>query len=261
MRSNQFTFLILSSLFIQAILPAGSAGTTSQGNFHLFLLVGQSNMAGRGKVTPADKKPHSRVLMLNKAGNGFRCRSFAFRQTGHGGGGAWQNLWGDGCAKESRCYGWTDPLCPWRFSDFGLATQQVLQAHPWSSLGRCDEEGETGDEGGIPQGNSLASGESDSKKGLAEIYEKKLHDLVTRFRKELAVPHVPFVAGQMGLFKERPWSDAKKRVDQAHRELPQKLKHAGFVNAQGLRHKGDKTHSTLPRIGNWGVVTRMFFSS
>ena len=34
--------------------------------FHLYLLVGQSNMAGRGKVEAQDKKPHSRVLMLNK---------------------------------------------------------------------------------------------------------------------------------------------------------------------------------------------------
>ncbi|SVD48981.1 uncharacterized protein METZ01_LOCUS401835, partial [marine metagenome] len=35
-------------------------------NFHLFLLVGQSNMAGRGKVSDADRKEHPRVLMFNK---------------------------------------------------------------------------------------------------------------------------------------------------------------------------------------------------
>ena len=36
--------------------------------FHLFLLVGQSNMAGRGVVDAQDKTPDPRVLMLNKAG-------------------------------------------------------------------------------------------------------------------------------------------------------------------------------------------------
>ena len=39
-----------------------------KGQFHIFLLVGQSNMAGRGIVAEQDKKPHPRVLMLNKAG-------------------------------------------------------------------------------------------------------------------------------------------------------------------------------------------------
>ena len=36
--------------------------------FHLFLLVGQSNMAGRGVVDAQDKTPDPRILMLNKAG-------------------------------------------------------------------------------------------------------------------------------------------------------------------------------------------------
>lgn len=34
----------------------------------MFLLAGQSNMAGRGTVTPQDRTPHPRVLMLNQAG-------------------------------------------------------------------------------------------------------------------------------------------------------------------------------------------------
>ena len=36
--------------------------------FHLFLLAGQSNMAGRGKVQAEDLKIHPQILMLNKAG-------------------------------------------------------------------------------------------------------------------------------------------------------------------------------------------------
>jgi hypothetical protein len=34
--------------------------------FHLYLLIGQSNMAGRGKVEKEDRTPHPRVLALNK---------------------------------------------------------------------------------------------------------------------------------------------------------------------------------------------------
>ena len=34
--------------------------------FHLFLLAGQSNMAGRGDVEEQDRVPHPRVFMLTK---------------------------------------------------------------------------------------------------------------------------------------------------------------------------------------------------
>ena len=34
--------------------------------FHLYLLIGQSNMAGRGAVEEADKTPHPRVLSFTK---------------------------------------------------------------------------------------------------------------------------------------------------------------------------------------------------
>lgn len=36
--------------------------------FHIFLLAGQSNMAGRGKIEAEDKVPHPRVLVLSKQG-------------------------------------------------------------------------------------------------------------------------------------------------------------------------------------------------
>jgi hypothetical protein len=38
----------------------------SKERFHLYLLAGQSNMAGRGSVRAGDKVPHQRVLMLSK---------------------------------------------------------------------------------------------------------------------------------------------------------------------------------------------------
>ncbi|MDA1230820.1 MAG: hypothetical protein O2856_08600 [Planctomycetota bacterium] len=51
----------------------------SPDKFHLFLLIGQSNMAGRGVVEDADKVVNPRVLMLNKKGQwGSSHRSAAF---------------------------------------------------------------------------------------------------------------------------------------------------------------------------------------
>ena len=85
-------------------------------------------------------------------------------------------------------------------------------------------------------------GESDSKPELAKIYETKLHELIARLRKELNAKDVPFIAGQMGQFPERPWNDARRQVDAAHRALPAKIPHCAFVDSNDLTHRGDQTH-------------------
>jgi hypothetical protein len=85
-------------------------------------------------------------------------------------------------------------------------------------------------------------GESDSKEPLSAAYEKRLHALVERFRKELAARRVPFIAGQMGQFPERPWSQTKRQVDEVHQSFPVKVANTAFVNSDGLNHKGDKIH-------------------
>jgi hypothetical protein len=127
------------------------------------------------------------------------------------------------------------PISVWQPGRYYKPTR----GHPWDD---AIKRAKLAMKAGTLKGILWHQGESDSKQGLAEIYEKKLHDLVSRFRRELDAPQVPFIAGQMGIFKERPWSEAKKRVDQVHRELPKKLKQAGFVDAKGLDHKGDKVH-------------------
>lgn len=77
---------------------------------------------------------------------------------------------------------------------------------------------------------------------MAGAYEPKLHDLIAGLRAELHAPAVPFVAGQLGRFSDRPWNDFKTTVDRAHRELPRKVTHTAFVGSSGLKHKGDKVH-------------------
>jgi len=223
MRRKRFGTLILGFLFVQtACLRA--VELPNKENFHLFLLVGQSNMAGRGKVTPADKKPHPRVLMLNKAGQWAPATDPLHfdkpRMVGVGLG----KTFGTVIAEKSPgitvglipCAHGGSPISVWQPGRYYKPTR----GHPWDD---AIKRANLAMKAGTLKGILWHQGESDSKQGLAEVYEKKLHDLVSRFRKELNARQVPFIAGQMGIFKERPWSDAKKRVDQVHRELPRKL--------------------------------------
>ncbi|QDT31107.1 sialate O-acetylesterase [Thalassoglobus polymorphus] len=212
-------------------------------NFHLFLLVGQSNMAGRGKVTPQDQQPHPRVLTLNKKQEWAPAVDpLHFDKPGIVGVGIGKTF-GAEIASDNPdvtiglipCGVGGSPISSWQPGEFYKPTK----SHPWDD---AMERAKVALKHGTLKGILWHQGESDSKEGLAEIHEEKLHDLIQRFRSELNAPNVPFIAGQMGQFSERPWNDAKKMVDAVHQNLPSKVKNTAFASSDGLKHKGDKVH-------------------
>ncbi len=212
-------------------------------SFHLFLLVGQSNMAGRGKLDAEAKQAHPRVLMLDKD----RVWAPALdplhfdkpRIVGVGPGRAFGNAVAE---RDSEivvglipCAVGGSPIATWESGVF----YEPTKSHPWDDTIKRAQRALND---GTLKGILWHQGESDSKPGLAEVYEAKLHDLTRRLRSELGAGDVPFIVGQLGNFKERPWNASKRRVDQAHRNLPLHVAKAGFVSAENLTHKGDEVH-------------------
>lgn len=210
--------------------------------FHLFLLVGQSNMAGRGAVEETDRTPHPRVLMLNKAGEWVPAvdpMHFDKPIAGVGLGKTFGELVAEASPEVTigliPCAVGGSPIDTWQPGAFYPATQ----SHPWDDMAqRVAVAGAAGTWKGI----LWHQGESDAKPGLAAAYETKLYDLVKRLRELLSAPDLPFIVGQMGQFADAPWSADAILVDQAHQKLPQSIPHTMFVPADGLKHKGDKVH-------------------
>jgi len=210
--------------------------------FHLFLLVGQSNMAGRGKVEALDRQPHPRVLMLTKdhawapaidplhsdkksAGVGLG-RTFGLELA---------KLYPEVTIGLIPCAHGGSAIASWKPGVYYKPTN----GHPLDdAIKQCREAIKVGTLKGI----LWHQGESDSKPETCGAYEAQLHLLVFKFREAFAAPDVPFIAGQMGQFDERPWSSPKKIVDAAHQDLPNRISHTAFVNSNGLTHKGDQVH-------------------
>ena len=212
-------------------------------DFHLFLLSGQSNMAGRGKVADEDRQPHSRVLMLNKAGEWVPAADpLHFDKPGIVGVGLGKTFAIEYAEKHPGvvvglipCAVGGSPIDAWKPGGYHKSTK----THPYDDcLARMKKTLPAGTLKGI----LWHQGESDSNVRLSETYEGKLHELINRFRTEFNSPNVPFIAGQMGQFKERPWNAARKQVDAAHRSLPEKVDRTAFVSSDGLNHKGDQVH-------------------
>lgn len=243
---RRFVISIIAFAFLLAPIHLARAAEPvklpAKEKVHLFLLVGQSNMAGRGVVAKEDTTPHPRVVTLNKNGQWTPAVDpihFDKPVTGVGLG----RTFGIEIADANPgitvalipCAVGGSPIDSWKAGVFYSPTK----SHPWDdAIKRAKLALPAGELKGI----LWHQGESDAKPDLAETYEAKLHDLIKRLRAELNAPDVPFIAGQMGQFAESPWDASKKKVDQAHRDLPGKVKRTAFVNSDGLKHKGDKVH-------------------
>ncbi len=227
---------------LAGITPISAGNLPAKESFHVFLLMGQSNMAGRGALEPEDKQPHPHVLMLNQMGEWVPAIDPMHFDKPVAGVGLGRTF---GLAIAAARPGVTVGLVPCAVGGSPIdvwrpgVRYEPTQSHPWDDALR---RAKLALRAGTLQGILWHQGESDAKPALAADYEAKLHALIARLRTELNAPTAPFIVGQLGVFPEAPWDAARIQVDRAHRELPAKIPHTGFVSAAGLTHKGDRVH-------------------
>ncbi|MGY3052521.1 hypothetical protein ACVWYG_000711 [Pedobacter sp. UYEF25] len=90
---------------------------------------------------------------------------------------------------------------------------------------------------GIVKGIIWHQGESDSNLKSVEEYMPKLKILIERIRKLTRDENLPFVAGQLGRFNAD-----YEAFNQMIKDLPQKIPHTAVVTTEDLIDRGDKTH-------------------
>lgn len=211
-------------------------------SLHVFLLLGQSNMAGRGVVEAEDRVPLARVLMLDRSGAWVPAvdpmhfdkpvagvglgRSFAARLT------AEDPTVAVGLVPAAVG---GSPIDAWRPGARDAATG----THPWDdAMARA----RVALASGTLRGVLWHQGESDATPALAPGYAAKLDALVARLRQTLGVHDVPVIVGQLGHFDGAAWDDARRTIDEAHRALPDRVARTAFVSSEGLTDKGDRLH-------------------
>lgn len=211
-------------------------------SFHLFLLIGQSNMAGRGVVEGQDPPVTPHVLMLDRTETWVPAADpmhFDKPIAGVGLGRAFA------VHVLSQQPGVTIGLIPAAVGGSAIsawepgARDEATQTHPWDDALR---RARVALRDGTLQGVLWHQGESDAKAELAPLYEARLHALIARVRAELAAPRVPFILGQLGQFAEAPWDESRRAIDAVHRAVPETVAHTAYVPADGLSHTGDRVH-------------------
>ena len=220
-------------------LTQADSCTQPDPNFHIYLLMGQSNMAGRGPITEALKAiGNARVLMLNAKGEWVPAKhplhfdkpkavgvgpglSFGVEMAEANPnvriglvpcavGGTSITRWQPGAYDE--------PTGTHHYDD---AVQRIENAM------RC----------GVVKGMLWHQGESDSNAADAFFYLRKLAELIGRIRKLTGQPDLPVVAGELGRYK-----DFYKPINTELQKLPTEVPHTALATSEGLIHKGDNTH-------------------
>lgn len=232
MKSQFFaTFLIFACTALFGQEPRGvDAG------YDLYLLVGQSNMAGRAPLDSASKETDPRIWMLDKNDNWVPATdpvhfdkpdivgvgpaiSFAKEMLPEGGR---KKIGLIPCAVGG------SPIRVWEPDSIYLNG-----LHPYDDAIR---RARAALRQGRLKGIIWHQGESDNNPQNAAVYMDKLQALILRLRKDLDSPDLPFVAGEIGYFGKDVVINAI--IDR----LPGTVPHTAVVSAEGLTDKGDKTH-------------------
>jgi hypothetical protein len=210
-------------------------------DFHLYLLMGQSNMAGRGKVGPQDEEVHPRVFALDKADKWTPAADpihFDKPVAGVGPG----LTFGKTMAHHDPsirvglipCAAGGSPISVWKHGGYWEQTKSKPYDDAIERTGIAVEHG-------VLKGILWHQGESDSNDKDAELYEDRLAVLINTLRTELGVSDVPFIVATLGDFivESRPIA---RIVNKALRQISRRVKHAACVDSTGLEHKGDNVH-------------------
>ncbi len=215
------------------------AKTQPDPNFDLYILIGQSNMAGRGTLTETLKEEGSEHLYsLNKEKQWVIARHpLHFDKpavVGVGPGLAF------GMAMVNANTGKKIGLIPCAVGGSPIehwqpgAYDSTTNTHPYDDAA---ERILLAMKQGIIKGVCWHQGESNSQPGKAVQYLAQLTALITRIRELTGNPRLPFVAGELGRFIK-----TADNINQQLALLPKLLPFTAVVSSEGLSDKGDLLH-------------------
>lgn len=220
---------------------------------HIYLLVGQSNMAGRGSIEAIDIIEHPQVYMFTQDKRWVKAREPMHfdrpDRVGTGPGFAF----GRAMAKanpDSDIYLVPCAVGGSRIEKWGEGIYYKLtDSYPYDEAIMRTREALK--DGGELKGILWHQGESDSRLDRYKPYKERLIELMKRFREDLDAKDVPIVLGEIGRFhaKRRPQADS---INSILAQAPEFIPFSAVVNSEGLTDQGDSTHFDSPSYRELG---------
>jgi hypothetical protein len=207
---------------------------------HVYLLIGQSNMVGRDRPRPLDRRTQPRILMLGTdlqwapAADHLPHEEGACKGVGPG------MSFARRMAERAETATIGLVAAAWGGTPISRWVKGADLYEKAIALARFAQRD------GVLKGILWMQGESDScNLQLATSYRAKLVRLIGDLRDELGAPGVPFLIGEIGQF-EHPDFPHYQTVNEALRAVAAEVPNAGFVSVRGVTHMGDQAHLDVP---------------
>lgn len=225
------SYLIISLLLLSANF------LHAQQKFHLYLLAGQSNMAGRGIVEPQDTIGNPRILRLNKEGVWEIAKDPIHFDKSAAGVGPGLSFAREMLKQDTTiviglipCAAGGSGIDHWLYNQYWEQTK----SYPWIDAIKRTQ---LAMKDGTLKGILWHQGESDSSPEKAAVYKDKLITLVQKFRNTFHLPDVPFIAGELPDFNKRAAA-----FNPVLYEAKKTLLHFDVVSAKGSVALADGVH-------------------
>ncbi len=210
-------------------LASASFAQAIPDNMQIFLLIGQSNMAGRGTVEAQDKVPHPRVFMLTKELAWVPAVDPLHfdkpERIGTGLGKTFGMVVADNAPEA------VIGLVPAAFGGSALDEWKPGQPHYVNAVARARAALKHGRLAGI----LWHQGESDRKPEQVATYVARFAAMIAQLRADLDSQDVPVIVGEIGHFcpNEGP-------INAQIRRLPAMVPHCGLVTTEGLEGRPEQ---------------------
>lgn len=214
----------------------------SSKNLWVFMLAGQSNMAGRGLVEPQDTVPSNRIFTINKNGDLIIAKEplhfyeISKQMTGLDCG----LSFGKSLIKQipdsisvlliPTAVGGS-PISKW----IGDSTHRDVKL-----LTNFKEKAKIGMSYGEIKGVLWHQGEGDANPKNIPLYVDRLKELFTEFRQTFQNEKTPILIGELGSFSKK--NEKWQKINDQIKTYVQNDPYAMVINTSDLKDKGDKVH-------------------
>ncbi len=216
---------------------------------HSFLMIGQSNMAGRGFVNEVEPIVNERIKVL-RAGR-WQPMYVPVNGDRRTAGISLAESFADAYSKEHNvdvglipCADGGTNLMQWSVGGL-LFTNAIYQAKLASRTSTI-------------AGVLWHQGEFDCEVEQYTVYEEKCTEILNAFRNMLDLHDVPFLVGQLGEFLQdyQGWEHIRKNHPYVNEALKSMVRHndmMGFVSSEGLKGNPDNLHFCSAALREFGL--------
>ncbi len=245
-KMRKFSLLVIMLI---CTLSVTFAQSKADPNFELYILIGQSNMAGRGALSPElQTAVNPRVYMFTKDNLWVLAKDplhFDKPKAVGVGPGLTFGIAMAASQPEAKiglipCAVGGTAIEAWQPGGFDKATQ----THPYDdALIRIRAAMKYGQIKGV----IWHQGEANSTEKKSSRYLMQLDTLIKRIRKEVGNPELPFIVGELGRYRTQ-----FNLINVQLAKVPNLIPYTGLVSSEGLVHKGDSTHFDGPSAQKLG---------